>query len=116
MEDSSNKVIHYNIPKEEITKLSKLVEGDDETFIKFFDGKDYGTIKLYEKMIDSMWKEARDAKDKLIEGYSKAKDKEKVKNLVHSIYTVLLDLEHKFYVLTNLERRYFDVSVTKKEP
>ena len=92
-----------------------MVRGSDEDFIKFFDGKDFGTIKLYEKMIDTMWKEARDTKDKLVDSYSKAKNQEELKTLIHQIYTVLLDLEHKFQVLTSLEQRYFNVTLAKKE-
>ena len=100
-------------PKEKVSELSHLVKGDDDTFVKFFDGKDFGTIRLYEKIIDTMWAEARDSKDKLIEGYRKASNKEEVKTLVHQIYTVLLDLEHKYYVLQGLEQRYFDISIPK---
>jgi len=107
------KVLRFNIPKEKVSELSHLVRSDDDTFVKFFDGKDFGTIRLYEKMIDSMWAEARDAKDSLIEGYQKSSNKEEVKTLVHQIYTVLLDLEHKYHVLQGLEQRYFDVSTSK---
>ena len=110
---TEKRVLKFNIPKEKVSELSHLVKGDDDTFVKFFDGKDFGTIKLYEKMIDSMWAEARDAKDELIEGYQKSSNKEKVKTLVHQIYTVLLDLEHKYQVLQGLEQRYFDVSTLK---
>lgn len=110
---TENKVLKFNIPKEKVSELSHLVRGDDDTFVKFFDGKDFGTIRLYEKMIDNMWAEARDAKDKIIEGYQKASNKEEVKTLVHQIYTVLLDLEHKYRVLQGLEQRYFGISTSK---
>lgn len=110
---TEKKVLKFNIPKEKVSELSHLVKGDDNTFVKFFDGKDFGTIRLYEKMIDTMWVEARDTKDKLIEGYQKASNKEEVKTLVHQIYTVLLDLEHKYHVLQGLKHRYFDVSISK---
>ena len=110
---TENKVLKFNIPKEKVSELSHLVKGDDDAFVKFFDGKDFGTIRLYEKMIDSMWAEAKDAKDELIEGYQKASNKEEVKTLVHQIYTVLLDLEHKYYVLQGLEQRYFNISTSK---
>ena len=111
---TENKVLKFNIPREKVSELSHLVKGDDDTFVKFFDGKDFGTIRLYEKMIDNMWAEARDAKDKIIEGYQKASNKEEVKTLVHQIYTVLLDLEHKYHVLQGLEQRYFDISTSKR--
>ena len=110
---TEKKVLKFNIPKEKVSELSHLVKGDDDTFVKFFDGKDFGTIRLYEKMINTMWAGAKDTKNKLIEGYQKASNKEEVKTLVHQIYTVLLDLEHKYYVLKGLEQRYFNISTSK---
>lgn len=107
---SSQKVV---IPREEVSKISKLVAGADHNFLAEFDGKDFGYVRYHEKIIDMMYGEAKRTKDELVDRYVNSADatkKEQVKKLIVEVFQVLMDLEHKYHLLISLERRYFSVN------
>lgn len=83
--------------------LSELCSLEMEEFLKHFEGKDLGYVHSMRVVISSMYDTARRAKDDLIAKCRESDRSEEYVDCIKKAYSVLMDLERKYFALKSLE-------------
>ena len=92
------------LSSEGVQTLSELCSLEMEEFLKHFEGKDLGYVRSTRIVISSMYGAARKAKDDLIAKQREESDpSEEYLDCIKKAYSVLMDLEEKYFALKALE-------------
>lgn len=90
-----------------VSTMSELCRLEDDNFLEHFEGKDLGYVCSSRVIISSMYSQVREMKDDVlssIEGEKHKLKKEALKKLLEEAYAVLAQLEHKYFLLKDLEK------------
>ena len=91
------------LSSEGVQTLSELCSLEMEEFLKHFEGKDLGYVRSTRVVISSMYGAARKAKDDLIAKQEESDRSEEYLDCIKKAYSVLMDLEEKYFALKTLE-------------
>ena len=85
--------------------LSELFSLSDKDFREWFTGKSLGEVLSLKILCDSMYNDAMRAKDGILAllPTMKRREAEKAKATLTKLYSVMQNLENKFFILKELE-------------
>ena len=94
-------VIHEDV----LHSISGLFMLPDEEFRDWFKGKSLGEVLSLKLLCDSMYSDARKAKDGILALLPAMKEGELVhaKETLSKLYSIMQNLENKFYIMKALE-------------
>lgn len=91
-----------------VSTMSELCRLDTDKFLKHFEGKDLGYVRSARIIISSMYSQVRQMKDDVISSIKEGKhslEEENVSKLLEESYSVLAQLEGKYFLLKDLEKQ-----------
>lgn len=91
------------LSSEGVQTLSELCSLEMEEFLNHFEGKDLGYVRSTRVVISSMYDTARKVKDDLIAKREESDYSEEYVDCIKKAYSVLMDLEEKYFALKTLE-------------
>ena len=94
-------VIHEDV----LHSISELFMLPDEEFREWFTGKSLGEVLSLKILCDSMYSDARKAKDGILAllPTMRRREAEQAKATLSKLYSIMQNLENKFYIMKALE-------------